>query len=98
MCVCVRAGGLGETIRIFRRSRMSGGIGRPMSAGSGSGDQAAGHAVGGGGGDGNTAANVAAAVDSADADDEDDEPNSSKVEQDLPAPDTPAAAKEAALK
>ena len=65
---------LGETIRIFRRSRS----GRPMSGGPG------------GQGDNNNASNANG--------EEDDESHSSKHMEDLPAPDTPAAAKEAALK
>ena len=61
---------IGETIRVFRRSRS----GRPMSGTpSGQGTNSKG-------------------------DEQGDDPNSSKHVEDLPAPDTPAAAKDAGIK
>jgi hypothetical protein len=66
---------LGETIRVFRRSRS----GRPMSGASG--------------GQANNNSNAA----SSKGDDHDEE-HASKHAEDLPAPDTPAAVKDAGAK
>ena len=69
---------LGETIRIFRRSRS----GHPMAVAPGGGQSV---------GDGNSTATHTNG-------DEEDEMHSSKHFENLPAPDTSAAAKEAASK